>query len=234
MGPARGGSLPSTVNLTKLTKQLRREARTNPKKAAVLGLLALAALYFWAPKLGGWVADDPKPNKPPVAGATLDPAPVPTPVPAVGPSPAQPAPTANAVSTHPWTRLDEWIRQDPRTTPTDQLLGGRDPFTFKAALMHVAEDEPSKIDRPDLTPQDLRLELSSTVVGPRRRMARIAGQAYEEGETIQVNQDDQPVEFQLVEVHPRRIVLQREGALFELVIPQQQGAGRIRLSGTRH
>ena len=222
------------MNLTKLTKQLRREARANPKKAAVLGLLALAALYFWAPKLGGWVADDPKPNEPPVAGATLDPAPVPAPVPAVGPDAAQPAPTAKAVCSHPWTRLDEWIRQDPRTTPTEELTNGRDPFTLKAAVVQVAEDDSSEIDQPELTPEDLHLELSSTVVGPRRRMARIAGQAYEEGETIQVNQDDQPVEFQLVEVHPRRIVLQREGAQFELVIPQQRGAGRIQLSGPRH
>ncbi len=37
------------MNLEKLTKQLRRDVAANPKKAALLGLMVVVALYFWGP-----------------------------------------------------------------------------------------------------------------------------------------------------------------------------------------
>jgi hypothetical protein len=39
------------VKLDKLVKQLRRDATANPKKTALLGVMALVALYFWGPLL---------------------------------------------------------------------------------------------------------------------------------------------------------------------------------------
>ena len=57
------------MNLNKLARQLRREAMANPKKAAVLGLLLLVALYFWGPLVWGRVAGDGASEKPPAAEA---------------------------------------------------------------------------------------------------------------------------------------------------------------------
>ena len=42
------------MKLDKLVKQIGRDAAANPKKAALLGVMAVLALYFWAPLLVGW------------------------------------------------------------------------------------------------------------------------------------------------------------------------------------
>ena len=44
------------VKLHKLAKQARRDLLANPKKAAILGLMLLVALYFWGPLLWKWFA----------------------------------------------------------------------------------------------------------------------------------------------------------------------------------
>lgn len=217
----------SSVNLKKLTRQLRREAQGSPKKAAFLGLMVLLALYYWTPMVWGWIARGHGSGQMPSPGTVtkLDP-------PASGDGPPdQPAAlTAAAACPHPWTQLDQWMRQDPRTTPAENLAGRRDPFAVKSRPAELPEDEaPGPLQ---VTPAGLRLELSSTVVGPRRRVAMIAGKAYQRGETIRIDRDGRWVEFELVEVGRRRIVLRREGELFELVIPEEKGSGRMYLSGS--
>jgi hypothetical protein len=42
------------VKLAQLKKQLLRDLQRSPKKAAVLGLSCLLALYFWAPLVTGY------------------------------------------------------------------------------------------------------------------------------------------------------------------------------------
>ena len=51
----RGGLQQKAVKIGNIAKQLRREATANPKKASVLGLLAVVALWFWAPLVWGWI-----------------------------------------------------------------------------------------------------------------------------------------------------------------------------------
>jgi hypothetical protein len=125
------------------------------------------------------------------------------------------------------------MTEDPMTAPASDLPAQPDPF--RAGRLSAGQDMNQELEagQTELTPASLHLELSSTMVGPRRRVALIAGKAYAEGDKVTVRQDDRPVVFELVEVHSRRIVLQREGMQFELVIPERKGSGRIELSGSR-
>jgi len=84
---------------------------------------------------------------------------------------------------------------------------------------------------PQVTPATLGVELSGTLVGPHRRVALIGGKAYREGQTITVDQNDQPIQFELVEVHPQRIVLNLQGTRFDLAIPERRSSGLIGPSG---
>ncbi len=217
------------MSLTKLTKRLRREARANPKKAVFLGMLVAAAMYFWAPVVAGWVPPEPAPADSPRPPLTTDLQP---PVAAnLGPA-RQSLPPSTEDRSYPWTQLDQWMRQDPATNSDEDLTLRRDPFALKRATVDPAGQKQSQADRPKVTPQSLKLTLTSTVVGPRGRVALIAGRAYREGETVKVEQGGQAIEFKLVEVDRRRVLLEREGKRFELTIPEPKGSDRIEL--TRH
>ena len=221
------------MKLNRLYKRLRREIRTNPGKAGVLGLLLLVALYYWTPLVWGWVAPDRPADASMAEVPSLGAA-------AAGPAaPTQPVPTPSAASkpeTHPWEQLVQWIEQDPATCPVADLSAGRDPF--RAVKPETPETETDDTQQqpepvpPVLTPQSLGLQLSSTVIGPRRRVALIDGKTYQEGQAIYWAGDGQEIEFRLAEVHPRRVVLQWMGERFELAIPQPKRSGRIELFGS--
>jgi hypothetical protein len=211
------------MNLSKLAKQLRREAKANPKKAALLGLLVLVALYYWGPMVWGWVAADEAagslPDGPPAAAvASLD---------AATPGTSKPPPTPEQKSTapRPWKQLDEWMRRDPMTTPVEDVTGWHDPFAVAAAEPQVVGPDDAQNEQSLLSPETLGIELSGTLVGPRRRVALIGGKAYQEGQKVKIDRDGQSIEFELAEVHSRRIVLGREGRRFDLLIPGRNTPG---------
>ena len=74
------------------------------------------------------------------------------------------------------------------------------------------------------------MSLSSTIIGSGRRVARIGGRSYEQGQTIQVRKDGQVVAFTLAEVHARRAVLVRDNKEYELTIPDPRQSPKIELS----
>ncbi len=123
ISPVPGDNL---VNLAKTVKKLRREAVANPKKAALLGLVTILALYYWAPLLKGWIAADTttvETTTSPAAVATV----------AVQPSTAAPvaATTATAKPVAPrlsWQQITERMSKDPRTMIAPALTQTRDPF----------------------------------------------------------------------------------------------------------
>lgn len=196
-----------------------------------MGLLVAAALYFWAPLVKGWVVKGEMPANPPVSQADAN---LPPTAAEIGAAQTPLAFPAEAIAcAHPWTQLDQWMTQDLTTTPASDLPGRRDPFRATGATGVTDANEEAEREEAKLTPANLHVEVSSTVVGPRRRVALIAGKAYAEGEKVTVRQDDRSVVFELVEVHPRRVVLQREGKQFEVVIPDRKGSGRIEMSGDR-
>jgi hypothetical protein len=209
----------------------------HPKKAAVLGMLVLVALYFWAPLLGGWLG---KREPPDDLAATSGDAGIGRasgsrrPAPGHAESTGATEPKAPGC---PWTTLDEWIRGDPRTRPTVDLPESVDPFRASAPEAAVVtdadEEEPEEIVEAAVAPGALDLALSSTVVGAHRRLALIGGRAYEQGQTVSVRQGDRSIEFELVEVFPRRVVLRQGDDEYELAIPEPSRPGRIEWSPSR-
>jgi hypothetical protein len=225
------------MSLNKLVRQLRGEARANPKKAAILGVLGLVALYFWGPLVWGRVAPEQASGGPPgtdghrpevgrlVPEADANAAPFPS------TASTQPQPSAKEeeqACPYPWTQLNEWMRQDPMTTAED-LTGWRDPFDPIVSAEDMDEHERAQAGAPQVTPESLAVELSGTLIGPRRRVALIGGKAYREGQTVTIDHSGQPVELNLIEVHPRRIVLEWEGNRLDLAIPERNTAGQIEL-----
>jgi len=233
------------VKLRKVVKQLRREFVADPKKGVVLGLLGVVALWFWAPMVSGWLA--PKESTADVAAVV-----------ATTESGEAVATGKTAESQHNWEELVEWIENDPQMSPaelrrretfaniwrwwplSDPASQPRDPFQIPQSLTAQTQPEneaeaeseqenEAAIAVGDVTPQGLGLLLSGTLVGRDRAVARIGGKTYRAGNTVAVTKDGQQIVFELVEVHPRRIVLQRDGEQYELSIAGPGDSGQIEL-----
>lgn len=220
--------------MNRLLRQLRREAKRNPKKAGILGILALVAVWFWAPLAMDWFRSDgtkaaaaSKDDRAGLAASALGGS-----VPAQ--DPGQPAEESPPLG---WKELVRLQQEDPKSQPGQIPAGGRDPFvTPKSQLFpplpmlpkEEEQKEPEKKPKAvvaDLSPQQLGLALSSTIVGPGGGLATINGKAYRPQGVVVVPHDAQPVEFQLTEIHPRRVVLVRNGKSYSLEIPRPDGAG---------
>jgi hypothetical protein len=230
------------VNPKKLIRQLRRETVTNPKKAVVLGLLLVVALYFWVPRVVGWFGPDKSHTGGTSAGTEVSPTPG-----AVAAAPLPPAslPSDQAAATakpkeespkYSWRQLVAWMENDPHTKPCGLAAGTRDPFQpTKVEVVEVVEvkkEQPKPVE-PDATPQSLNLVLSSTILGPNRRVARINGTSYEQGGAVEVTaKDGRPIVFTLTVVEARRVVLQRQGKEFELILSSSSRSGRPELLGS--
>jgi hypothetical protein len=217
-----------TVNLVKLGKKLRREARANPKKAVFLGVAALVAVYFWMPLVWGWIGkSDPKMATPDVsAGATSTVAAAPP----AGESAAKPS-----VPERPnWQQIIRWMHDDPRTMTAPPLMTTRDPF--EPPKIEVAETKPVEPPKPKpsaIAPTAAGLVLTSTIIGPQRRVAQINGKTYAVGQTVEALKQKEAVgaAFRLVEVQSRRAVLEADGQRFELSIPEPGKSGKIEFLG---
>ncbi len=220
------------VALNKLTKQLRREVTANPKKAAVLGLLAAVALWFWAPLVWGWVASDGENTAEAVESDTDTPPDMPI-------GHAEKSKTMQQKTEapqHPWRQVVEWMEDDPLTSTANTIINKRDPFQMQRP--EVVEEtvepkvEPETVQK-DLTPEELGLVLSSTIIGTHRRLAQINGKIVELGRLVNVTKDDRRYEFRLVEVQHRMVVLQRNSDRFELRIPVPIDSEKIELYGRK-
>ena len=197
-----------------LGKRFRRELAASPKKAAVLGLLALVAMYYWAPLVWGWVGKGKDKSDGQLAAVA---APTPS---AAEPAPAatpKSAATKTGIPSLPWQQVIKLMEGDARTLAAELGRLRRDPFALPKpdvakvqAEAAAAAEAAGKNQLPAVTPQGLGLSLSSTIVGSGRRVARIGGRSYEQGQTIQVRKDGQIVAFTLAEVHARRVVLVRD------------------------
>jgi hypothetical protein len=232
-------SVVNTVNLGRLAKTIRREAKANPKKAAILGLLLVVAIYFWAPLVAGWCskgsAESPvatlpgeKPPFEPPAGATSAGL-----ITMAVPIDAAPKPT-DAARQHSWQNLVQWMEQDPRMVAAGLPLANRDPFLAPHAERPMPQPKESHAHaEPELTPQNLNFVLSGTVVGAGRHVARINGKSYEQGKPIELSAKDgkQHWTFTLAEVDARRVVLERQGKRYEVKLEPGNHAGTIELLG---
>lgn len=212
--------------MEKLGKKFQRELIKSPGKSALLGLVCLVALWYWAPILCGWLtgAPDTPPDirvvKPTVPGTTDS---------------GLVADAKKVVSSIcDWRTLTKWMDDDPATGPAVLPEDQRDPFgrpraSVSEKLIQQIQDEidgeltvePKTTggDEPDIS--DLKLVLSGTIFGTRFRSATINGSSYQEGDVVRipVGTDSEAtdaatgkaIELELVEVQPSHVVLKRGG-----------------------
>lgn len=213
------------MTFNQLARRLRREATANPKKAALLGVALVVAVYFWTPLVSGWLFKKapPAPGRAsPVAGkadpsASLNGS--------VAKASATAVPTASPAVHRSWNQLAAWIASDARMKPIGPLSAERDPFDAgKHKKGQGWDDEP-----PEATPESLGMVLTGTVVGP-RSCAVLGGRSVEVGAMVEYGKGGQVYRFQLVEVHPRRVVLERAGIRYSLAIASSRTT-RIELAG---
>lgn len=207
------------MNLQKLAKRLRREAVNNPQKAAVLGVMLIVALYFWAPLLKKWFGTSET-----LAAAAA---------PATGETVAAMqtvASTPSAEGLVSWREVLAQMRADPRTMPAVLPLV-RDPFALPPVELTAEKPEAAEVQPPApmATPASLGLALVGTVVGGKHRAARLNGKTVFEGQTVEVAKDGNTYQFTLAEVDARRVVLVRNGERFELSIKEAGRSGRIEI-----
>jgi len=112
----------------------------------------------------------------------------------------------------------------------------RDPFEpprTEVAESKAEVEDKSRPKPPTITPSAAGLVLTSTIIGPQRRIAQISGKTYVVGQAIEAVKDKETlgVAFKLVEVHPRRAILEADGQRFELTIPEPDKSSKIEFLG---
>jgi len=218
------------VNLSKLGKRLKREAAANPKKAAILGIVVLVALYFWAPLTWKWLrnafssdtSDVAPASAPTNAIAGTLPATSSAPEATVKPAAATASPGVNQPS---WEQIAAWMDKDPRTKVGPLLQNVRDPFATPSAEVNDEQAEEAVVEKARaaaITPDAAGLTLTGTVIGPDRRVVFINGKSYKEGETVVVDKPAYggPIAFTVVDVQPYKVVLQLGDNRYELTTPK--------------
>jgi hypothetical protein len=198
-----------------LAKRLQREIKSSPGKAGGLAVLLLVAGYFWAPLIMQFFGND-----------TAAPASAPAASPAVA-GPAVAAPTSVQVAgatsaeapAYDWRRVAADLDADSRMASIAEPSREHDPFATRAsATSAVAEVRKVEPVARDLTPDEAGLVLSSTLVSARRKIAEINDKSYRVGDRVRALGDDYDVAFRVVDVSPRRVLLERDGKRFELKI----------------
>ncbi len=227
MGHAPANRSREKVGNNKWIKRLRRELKANPKKGAVFGVLMLVAVYFWIPLIWGWLSVD----ESTLSAAAMTPA-VQQPGGIIDQAFAKPAAVAATAPASPWQQLVAWMESDARTAPALGLTDARDPFDQQPieipAAEVKAEEEPANAAAL-WTPEMLGLEVSSTVVGPRRSVAVISGRTYVMGDSIEVSRGGRQIALRVAEVQPSGVVLECGSDRFELGIPKRTLTGRVEL-----
>jgi hypothetical protein len=203
------------MSLARVQKQLIKDLKRSPLKAGVLGLLCVVALWFWAPLVTGWFGGSKgKAAKPQAAAAP--PVPVATPTAAGGAAPAAASPSV------PWRQLVAWMEKDPRKQSSELGVLESPPFPPQRADRIEEESKPAQTAaaKLELDPAQLGLKLSSTMLGPRRRVAVINGRPYAEGKEVEVAGE---MVFLVARVTDRSVLLERNGRQFELVMSRDKG-----------
>jgi len=206
----------------KLAKKIQRELIKSPAKSALLGLVFLVALWYWAPILCGWLSGAPK--TPPDIRVVKAEAPESTDLGLV-------VDAKNVVSrVRDWQTLVKWMDDDRATRPALLPDAQRDPFGRPKAsiseklieqIQDEIDDQPSTSggEEPDVS--DLKLVLGGTIVGTQFRSATINGSSYQQGDVVRVpvgTDSDatdvatgKAIEFELVAIQPSHVLLKRGG-----------------------
>lgn len=186
------------MNVERFVRQLRKEIKTNPKRAALLACLCGVGVYFWAPLVAGWLMPDDKNVV--AAPAKKSGSAAPAKIPGSQDKSANSGTNAGVVST-PWKELWAAIQGDNRTKPAIGLAATIDPFRPFPVPEEVADTDeagssPDKTTKQadsakaiaatptEATPKSLGMKLTGTIIGDRRRAAVIDGRIVPEGATV--------------------------------------------------
>ena len=215
-----------------LHQRVCRELTRSPKKTLALLLVSLVAVYVWFPLI--W--------KTPVGGEQATQRVTTIPLQSeIGLlsseiSEADALEEGNAEDRKfeiDWSLLLGELDAEPFMKPVRITAAMRNPFSFstsqeKEMKFREQSELDGRIAREEaaaIRPEDLGLALNSTVVSSRGRSARISGRVYREQAVIRVRHENDEtglpfVEFRLVHVGSRHVILERTGEQFKLAIPK--------------
>jgi hypothetical protein len=200
-------------------RRLKREATRNPKKLGALGLLLVVAVWFWAPMVRGWShKDEPVPAPQTSSTAATGVPGVGTPNPVGGNEPGNPPAT-----TYSWDQVVDWMEKDPLTKAAETLPARRDPFRVPQDLVAVEAARARQREQREasaITPAELGLKLTGTIIGPQRSVALINGRTYRQGTQIACEKGGSRYSLRLVEVRRKGVVLECRGTRLQLAISE--------------
>ena len=220
------------MNLDKLTKQFRRDMAANPKKAALLGLMVVVALYFWGPLAWKFLAAAQSKQRSTADMASLiltdDPVDV-----------AQPGKGGRGTSKFRWDKVRQLIRQDARMVSATFDTDWIDPFgkgssDMREVVVETPPEDPAIAAAAAaaslaIEPKDLGIVLGAVMIGPRTRVATINGESCREGDKISITpKGDQTstIEFRLHRIMRQSVQLEINGRIFTLELtPPKLGNG---------
>jgi len=222
------------VKRNRIVKQIQREAKSHPAKAIVLAVLAVVAVCYWTSLAWSWVGDGNEkpvktcgsgtPTAEEIAQQDIDPK-------AILDAELAKINTANKTDNntqHGWKQVVEWIEDDPRTVAVEEMPGRADAFETAEEPQEQNEEDKSKAEskpvivKPEVTPQQLEMSLSSTLVGLDGGVALIDGKAYRIGQTVTSEKDQHQTPFVLSGIHARYVTLQHKDKTYKLFLPQKK------------
>jgi hypothetical protein len=208
-----------------LARKLTKELTRNPKKTAVLGLLALVAIWFWAPLAWKWMAPASDPAV--VAGesaATSAPVVTPASVPATRPEPILS-----------WKHLADLVAKEELMASASPQQALKDPFSRPVVEKKVVApaEESSTSEQPTAppalpSPEQLGLTLTSTITGGSIRLATINGKLCELGAVLVVPVGNAEYEVTIVDIAPHAVTM--KGASEAFTIQHKPPPGSVQLS----
>jgi hypothetical protein len=227
-----------TLKLDKFFKQLRRDATANPKKAALLGLMVLVALYFWAPLAVKFAARNTADQEKAVElnNGNL-----------VNNSPA----ASRSLGKFQWEKVRDLMRKDEHMVSATFNPAWVDPFGGKRSTSEselsqnelqseVVEDIAAKRAAmlKALEPKDLGITLGGIMIGPRGRSAAINGETCREGDVLSIglkNDKTVSLDLQVLKITRRSVQLETNGKIFtvEFATPTLGAGDDFRTANTK-
>lgn len=191
------------MNLQRIIKQIKNEAKASPVKVGVLSLLLLVALYNWAPMVYGWIADSSGSKSGGSSSSTSVSETSETSEPSeamavnreVSGREAGRAKKSLDSSKATWKQLAQWIDADPLMEPAGWPEGVECPFRVTdvdqasreidevGSEMSGGEETSPTIQ---LTPDTVEIIVSTVIIGPEGRLVRITGNIFREGEEVRI------------------------------------------------
>jgi hypothetical protein len=202
------------VKLDKIARQIRRDIAASPRKAAVLGLMVLVALYFWAPMIWGWIRPANTGSSAVASSSDL----------ILEDEPIDPAKSAKKEGrAFAWEKVRRKVAADPRMTPAVYDVSWADPFRppqKDAGSQTGVTPETAAAAAPAIDPAALGLKLTSVAISAQRRAAVISGEKYREGDLVPSNGDRQGsppgIQFRLTKVGFHEVHLEYQGQTYIL------------------